>query len=137
MERPSKPLSVDAYIAEAPRGVRGRLRELRAAIKGAAPTAVERISYGMPFYEYKGRLVYFAAAKAHLGLYIPPPIIQNYRRDLAGYRTTKSAVHLPLDGALPFALIKKLVKARMRFNEAKERSRRPSPGLPGKRSYVK
>ena len=109
--------TVEAYIAAAPRDVRGKLRELRAVIRRTAPAASERISYGMPFYDYKGRLVYFAAAKAHIGLYIPPPIIQRHRRELAVFETTKSAVHLPIGEKLPLGLIRKLVKARMRFND--------------------
>lgn len=48
---------VDEYIALAPKEVQGKLRELRAAIKTVAPDAEERISYGMPYYAYKGRLV--------------------------------------------------------------------------------
>ena len=45
---------VGEYIAAAPRGVRQRLRTVRAAIRSAAPKAAEGISYGMPFYSYKG-----------------------------------------------------------------------------------
>ncbi len=117
-ERP-KSETVAAYIAASPKDVRAKLRELRAIIKSTAPQAVERISYGMPFYDYKGRLVYFAAQKAFVGLYIPPPIIQDHRKELERYETTKSAVHLPIDRKLPVALIKKLVRARMRYNEAR------------------
>jgi len=54
-----KAKDVDEYIAKAPKEVRGKLKELRAIIKSAAPKAEERISYGMPYYRYKGRLVYF------------------------------------------------------------------------------
>ena len=61
--------AVDAYIAAAPRAAQPHLRRLRDVIKGAAPKAEEKISYGMPFYEYHGRLVYFAAFKKHVGLY--------------------------------------------------------------------
>ena len=51
--------TVDEYIAQAPKEVQVKLQELRATIKAAAPLAQERMSYGMPYYEYKGRLVYF------------------------------------------------------------------------------
>lgn len=119
MDKKSEARTVEAYIAAAPKAVQPKLRELRTIIKSVAPTAVERISYGMPFYDHKGRLVYFAAQKAFIGLYIPPPIIQDHRKDLEGYVTTKSAIHLLLDKKLPAALIKKLVKARMKFNESK------------------
>jgi len=81
---------------------------------------VERISYGMPFYDYKGRLAYFGLAKAHIGLYIPPPVIEEHKKELADYETAKSTVRFPLDKKLPVTLIKKLVQARMKKNEAKK-----------------
>ncbi len=115
-----KPKDVDEYIALAPKEVQGKLRELRAAIKEMAPTAVERISYGMPYYHYKGRLVYFAHAKAHIGLYIPTPVIEEHKKELADYETAKGTVRFPLDRKLPIPLIKKLVKTRVKKNEAKE-----------------
>lgn len=115
--------TVDTYIAAASPSVRGKLRQMRAAIKKAAPKAVEKISYGMPYYGYKGRLAYFAVTKAHIGLYIPPPILQNYKKELKGYSTYASAtVRFPLDEKLPLALIGKLIKARMRYNESKRRA---------------
>ncbi len=120
MDKKHKPTTVEAYMAAAPREVRDRLKELRAIIRSTAPTAGERLSYGMPFYDYKGRLVYFAAAKTHIGLYIPPPIIQEHQRELQVYVTTKSAVHFPIEKKLPVVLIKKLVRARMRFNEGRK-----------------
>lgn len=111
-----KAKSVDEYIASASKEIRARLRELRALIKKLAPEAEERISYGMPYYDYKGRLVYFAAARGYVGLYIPPPIITRHSKELKNYVTTKSAIHLPIK-KLPVTLLKKLIKARMRHNE--------------------
>jgi uncharacterized protein YdhG (YjbR/CyaY superfamily) len=113
-----KAKTVDEYIAKAPKDLRDELEELRNIIKQLAPSAEERISYGMPFYDYKGRLVYFAAMREYIGLYIPPPIIADNAKELEAYVTTKSAIHLPL-GKLPATLIKKLVKARMKHNESK------------------
>jgi len=78
----------------------------------------------MPYYDYKGRLVYFGLFTNHIGLYIRPPVIGEHRRELEGYVTTKSAVHLPLDGQIPISLVKKLVRARMKINEAEAEHRR-------------
>jgi uncharacterized protein YdhG (YjbR/CyaY superfamily) len=114
------PKDVDEYISRAPKEVQGRLEELRAAIREAAPTAVESISYGMPFYDYKGRLAWFGLAKTHIGLYLRPPVVEEHKNELANYETTKSTVRFPLDKKLPITLIKKLVKARMKKNEAKK-----------------
>ncbi len=54
----------------------------------------------------------------HIGLYLRPPIIEENKAELAGYTTTKSAVHLPLDRETPVPLIKKLVKVALEKNEA-------------------
>lgn len=117
MKKP--PRNVDAYIARTPREVQAKLKELRKAIREAAPTAAERISYGMPYYEYKGRLAYFGLAKAHIGLYVPTPVIEEYKSELKDYQAAQATVRFPLDKKLPIALIKKLVKARMKKNEAR------------------
>ncbi|OGG79415.1 hypothetical protein A3A39_00450 [Candidatus Kaiserbacteria bacterium RIFCSPLOWO2_01_FULL_54_13] len=119
MKTTSRPKSIEAYIARAPREVRGKLKELRAAIRKTAPKALEKISYGMPYYGYKGRLAYFAYAKAHIGLYVPPPVIAEHKKELKDYGTSTATVRFPLDKKLPIALIKKLIRARMKKNEAK------------------
>jgi len=117
-----KPINdVDEYIANTPKAIQGKLKELRAVIRKTAPKAEERISYSMPYYGYKGRLVYFAAFKNHIGLYLPPPIIEEHQQELKDYGTSKSAVRFPFDKKLPVALIKKLVKARMKKNETAEK----------------
>jgi uncharacterized protein YdhG (YjbR/CyaY superfamily) len=108
---------VDAYIAEAPAEARPKLRQLRKLVRTIVPEAKEGISYKMPYYDYYGALVWFAAFKNYVGIFIRPPIIQEYRRELKGYVTTKSAVHFPMNKPLPTALIRKLVKARVAKNK--------------------
>lgn len=120
MKKIPKPKNVDGYIAAAPKEVQSKLKELRTAIREAAPDAEEHISYGMPYYAYKGRLAYFAAFKNHIGLYMPTPVIQEHKSELKGYETASATVRLPLDKKLPISLIKKLVKARMKKNEEKK-----------------
>lgn len=117
MNKTQKPKDVDAYIATAPKEVRGKLKELRAVIRKTAPTAVERISYGMPYYSYKGLLAYFSFWKAHIGLYIPTPVIKEHESELAAYEATKATVRFPLDEKLPVALVRRLIKARMKKND--------------------
>ncbi len=104
---------VDAYIAKAPKEARAKLKVMRKIIKEVAPNAVEGISYGMPGYD-KGRIGWFALMKGYIGLYLRPPIIAEYKKELAKYKTTKSAIHFPLNENLPIALIKKLLRARMK-----------------------
>jgi len=115
------PKDVDTYIEGAPREARARLIQLRKIIKATAPKADEHISYGMPYYGYKGRLAYFRLAKTHVGLYIPPPVIAEHKEELKGYGTSTATVRFPLGKRLPIKLIKKLIKARMKMNEDKRK----------------
>src|SRR2546421_12443880 len=106
-----KATSVRAYIAAAPPAVRARLKRLRHAIKRAAPKATERISYGIPFYEYggsglKGRLIYFAAFKQHIGVFIPPRPSRGYGGP-EKYPTAKSAFRFPPEKPFPVSLAQK------------------------------
>lgn len=115
----ARPRDVDAYIAAAPSEAQPLLRRLREVIKAAAPTAEEKISYGMPFYEYHGRLVYFAGYKNHVGLYAALPADSKYSSELKKYIAAKSTVRFPLRDPLPVALVEKLVRTRVKENEAK------------------
>ncbi|MFL5731780.1 MAG: iron chaperone [Chloroflexia bacterium] len=111
--------SVDEYIAQAPEELRPRLRDLRATIQAAAPEARERISYGMPYYEYKGRLVYFQLWKKHIGVYaLSRTVLEEHRSELEGRVAAKGTVRFSLDEELPLGLIKRLVEAQVREKEA-------------------
>jgi uncharacterized protein YdhG (YjbR/CyaY superfamily) len=112
------PKNVDQYIAKAPKAVQSKLLEMRGVIRQIAPDAKESISYKMRYYSYKGRLVWFASMKGYIGMYLRPPVIAEHERELAAYTTTKSAIHFALGKKLPLPLIKKLVRARVRKNEA-------------------
>lgn len=112
---------VDEYIAHAPEELQEKLEALRKIIKSVAPKSEEKISYGMPYYGYKGPLAYFAYAKNHIGLYIPPPVIQEHTKELEKYGTSKATVRFPNSEKLPINIIKKLLKVRMRKNEEKKR----------------
>ncbi|OGM25655.1 hypothetical protein A3D00_02820 [Candidatus Woesebacteria bacterium RIFCSPHIGHO2_02_FULL_38_9] len=117
-----KPIKdVDEYIANAPIEIQGKLKKLQAVIRKTAPKAEEYVSYGMPYFGYKGRLAYFAYAKNHIGLYLTPPIIEEYKTELKDYGTSTATVRFPLNEKLPVALIKKLIKARMKKNEEAEK----------------
>lgn len=109
--------TVDEYITNAPEERQPVLRQIRELIKATVPEGTEGMSYGMPYYGYMGRLAYFAYAKNHVGLYIPPPIIEDHKKELDGFVTSKSAVQIPYDKELPVGLIKKLIKARVLHNE--------------------
>jgi uncharacterized protein YdhG (YjbR/CyaY superfamily) len=116
---------VDIYVATAPEAARPKLRQLRRVIRGAAPTALEQTSYGMPFYELDGRLVYFAGYKSHVALYAAARAVATCAPELAPYLSSKATLRFPLDRPLPVAAIRTLV--RFRVDENREKARRQSP----------
>lgn len=106
---------VDEYISFCPTDVQPVLKKLRTTIKKAAPIADERISYGMPFYEYgskgyDGRLIYFAAFKKHISLFITPRHSKSVPSELQEYHVSKATYQFPLDKPFPYTLIEKTVK---------------------------
>ncbi len=118
--------NVTAYIAEMPKEFRDTLTKLRSVIKKAAPKATERISYGIPFYEYggmgyKGRLIYFAAFKKHISVFIPPSLSAESLKKLKKYHTVKATYHFPLDKPFPFRLIGTAVRELVKKRDAKSK----------------
>lgn len=109
--------TVDEYISSFPE-FRNKLEEIRAIIKEAAPRAEELISYNMPGYKLNGMLVFFAANKAHLGFYPGTSKIEGFEKELAKYNGTKASIHFPFDAPLPTKLISRIVKYRIKENEA-------------------
>jgi uncharacterized protein YdhG (YjbR/CyaY superfamily) len=116
---------VDKYIANAPKEVQGKLREIRAAILEAAPGATERTDYfqlpGYSYegYDYDGMFVWFSFKKPNVRLHLRPPVIQNHKKELAGCATTKAIVGFPADKAISKGLVKKLVKASLKVMKDK------------------
>jgi uncharacterized protein YdhG (YjbR/CyaY superfamily) len=117
------PKTVDEYFEAFPPAVRNTLKKLRQTIKAAAPEAEELISYQMPGYKYLGMLVYFAAWKTHIGFY-PAGRLEAFKKELSGYERSKGTIRFPLDKPIPFGLISKIVKFRVKENEEKKKAKK-------------
>ena len=110
---------IDSYIATFPEDVQVLLEQVRHAIKTSAPKAEEVISYNMPAFKYHGILVYFAGYKNHIGFYSLPSGHKAFEKELSKYKQGKGSVQFPLDKPMPLALIKKMVKFRVKENSEK------------------
>ncbi len=124
MEAKTKFNTIDEYIACFPETTRRLLQEVRAIIKSAAPHAAEVISYNMPAFRQNGVLVYFAAAKAHIGFYPTSSPIVAFKKELEQYKTSKGAIQFPMDKPIPRALIKSIVKFRVKEDEEKAKKKK-------------
>ena len=106
-----------AYIEKAGPDARRMLRQCRAAIRSAVPKAEEKISYGVPYYGYHGRLIYFAAFRNHVSLFVMGDARKRYRKEIEKYQVSKSTLRFPIGTDVPIALVKKLARAQAKANE--------------------
>jgi len=111
--------TIDEYIAQFSNNVREKLELMRQTIHEAAPEAAEKISYQMPTFHQNGNLVHFAAFKQHIGFYPAPSGIENFKDELARYKTSKGAIQFPLDQEIPLELVREIVLFRLKENLAK------------------
>ena len=112
----AKSATIDECIATYPKDVQAVLQKLRATIKKAAPKAEETISYGIPTFKLYGNLVHFSGYKHHIGFYPGAGGIKAFSKEISGYKSAKGSVQFPLDKPLPYALVTKIVKFRVKQN---------------------
>ena len=113
------PKNIDSYIAGFPADIQEILQKVRATISKAAPDAEEAIKYHMPTFVQKGNLVHFAAWKKHLGFYPSSTGTAKFKVELSVYEGAKGSIQFPLDKPIPFGLISKIVKFRVKENLAR------------------
>jgi uncharacterized protein YdhG (YjbR/CyaY superfamily) len=121
------PRTIDEYIAAFPPEVQSILKKIRSTIKEAAPQAKEKISYKIPAFTLDGDLIYFAAFKKHIGIYPPVRGDAKLIKELSRYRGEKGNLKLPLDEPIPYALISRLVRFRVKEHRKKLASKRDKP----------
>src|SRR3954470_22599896 len=113
-----RPKTTTEYINAAPKEARAKLRQLRAAIRAAAPAATESLKWGMPSFSYRRILVTFAAHKNHVGFYPTPSAVKAFAADLRAFKTASGSIQFPIEKSLPLRLIAKIT--RFRAQEALE-----------------
>src|SRR6202047_1616911 len=124
MAKPKKAKDIDGYISQFPADVQAILQQVRTTISSAAPEAKETISYLMPAFKLHGILVYFAAWKTHIGLYPPISGDKALEGAVARYAGPKGNLQFPLDEPIPYDLIERIVKLRVKQDAARAAARR-------------
>ena len=114
-KRTAAPKTVDEYLDTVPEPARSTLEKLRTGIRATVPVgAVETISYRIPAFKYKKVLVWYAAFADHCSLFPTASIIERFKPELKGFTTSKGTIQFPVDKPLPAALVRKMIKARVR-----------------------
>src|SRR5215831_14379480 len=110
--------SVDEYLANIPEPARSTLRHIRWVIKSVGPKeTTEVISYWIPMFNYNGMLVGYAAFAKHCSLFpTGSGVIDMFAKELKGYKTSRGTIQFPSDKPLPDALVRKIVKQRVKEN---------------------
>lgn len=116
MSTKANPNIIDIYIANSPKEIQDTLKKIRLTIKKSAPKAEETINYGIPTFTLEGNLVHFAGFKNHIGFYPTPSGIEKFKKELSIYEGAKGSVKFPLDKPIPYTLISKIVKFRVKEN---------------------
>ena len=119
-----RPHTIDDYIAGFPPKVRAILEKIRDTVSSAAPDAEEVISYRMPAFKQGGILIYFAAFKAHIGIFPPVSGDARLEKAVAPYAGPKGNLRFPLDEPIPYDLIRRIVVLRVRQDTTKAAARR-------------
>jgi uncharacterized protein YdhG (YjbR/CyaY superfamily) len=112
---------IDEYLATVPEDARATLEKLRQRVSAAAPKAVEAIWYQIPTFKIHGRaLVGFAAFKNHCSFFpMSMAVMRACQDELKSYDTSKGTIRFPVGKPLSAALVRKMVKARIKENEAR------------------
>ncbi|MBP6949012.1 MAG: DUF1801 domain-containing protein [Candidatus Pacebacteria bacterium] len=110
-------LSIDSYIATFPIDVQNILQQLRKTVQESAPGAQETIKYGIPTFVLHGNLVHFGGYKKHIGFYPTPSAIEAFKKELSPYKLAKGSVQFKIDAPLPYTLITKIIKFRVKENK--------------------
>jgi len=118
--------TVDEYISAFPPSAQKILKDVRKTIHEAAPQAEDVISYNMPAVKLKGVLVYYAAYEKHIGFYPTASPIEVFKDQLSDYKFSKGAIQFPIDEPMPFDLITRIVKFRMKEVQEKEKAKKNS-----------
>jgi uncharacterized protein YdhG (YjbR/CyaY superfamily) len=112
--------TVDEYIESFPQETKLVLQKIRDTIKKVAPGTTEGISYAIPtFYLNEKYLIYFAGFAKHVSIYPAPRGAEEFKEELSNYKGGKGTVQFPLDKPIPYDLIERIVKYKLKERGAK------------------
>jgi uncharacterized protein YdhG (YjbR/CyaY superfamily) len=109
------PEDIDRYLAQLDEPKRSTLEQVRRTILDLVPDAEQGLSYGMPAFKVRGKVVAGFAAFTHHLSYLPHSgsVIDRLGDDLSDYEFTKGSLHFPVDQPLAAHVVRKLIDLRL------------------------
>lgn len=107
--------TVDGYLAGLADDRRPAMEALRETIRVAAPDAVEVISYQMPAFKLRGRvLVSYAAFRRHISMFpASGVVVQGLGADILPFLHGRSTIRFPDGRPIPLELVSRVVAIRL------------------------
>jgi uncharacterized protein YdhG (YjbR/CyaY superfamily) len=107
--------AIDEYLTGRSPSSRALLQKLRRNIHALVPEVEECVSYGMPAFRHRGKVIAGFQATSKGCSYYPfsGTTLKTLADDIEGYSQTKSALHFGPDKPLPASLVRKLLEARI------------------------
>jgi len=106
---------VSTYLDALDEPKRATLQKLRETIIAVIPDAEQGLSYTVPAFRLRGKVVAgFAAFKNHLS-YLPHSgaVFPKLEKELAAYSKSVGDLHFAIDEPLPKEIVEKLIKVRI------------------------
>ena len=107
---------VTAHLKKFDKPQREALQTVRVAIAELLPNAEEVIKYGIPTFAINGKgVIGFDGWKNHNSIFpYSSSINQIFKEELSKYEQTKGSIHFEIEKPFPKALLKKIIKERLK-----------------------
>ncbi|MDR7870108.1 MAG: DUF1801 domain-containing protein [Tissierellaceae bacterium] len=119
MDKNNKIETIDEYIDGCTKDVKEKLIHLRRIILEVSPDLLEKISWGMPTFYFKGNVIHFASNKKHIGLYCGKSAVEEFSDLLQEYKTSNGTIQIPYTKELDVELIQNITKFNLEMNRNK------------------
>lgn len=106
-------MSVDEYLKQLSSEQAAQYGRIKRLVSLVTPDADEVMSYGVPTFKYRGKiLLHFGAFKNHMSIFPGAEATQKFAARLEDFKVSKGTIQFTLDKPLPDDLVTDIVTMR-------------------------
>ncbi|MBP9738389.1 DUF1801 domain-containing protein [Candidatus Saccharibacteria bacterium] len=106
---------IDQYLVKVSEPQKSELERIRKIVIQAVPEVEETISYGMPVFKLNGKYVIgMSVFKNHMSVFPGSEPIEEFKKDLKDFKTSKGTIQFTVENPLPEKLLKEIILACVR-----------------------